>query len=61
MQGSTWHLEIRNRERDSYNNDSIVYYVSLIVFDRNYFKELPPITANLNGFSIGSAPAPIGL
>ena len=61
MQGGTWHLEIRNRERDSSNNDSIVYYVSLIVFDRNYFKELPPITANLNGFSIGSAPAPIGL
>ena len=61
IQNGTWHLEIRNRKRNNYNNNSIEYSVSVIVFDRKYFKELPPIVANLYGLSVGAANAPIGI
>ena len=61
MQNGTWHLEIRNRIRDNNQNNKIDYYVSILVFDRKYFKELPVITSNLNGLSIGGELAPSGL
>ncbi|NGX84157.1 hypothetical protein [Aequorivita sp. KMM 9714] len=61
VQNGTWHLEIRNRIRNNSSNNSIEYNVSLIVFDRKYFKELPPKEVDLYGLSVGSAPAPIGL
>lgn len=61
VEDGTWHLEIRNRIRDSANNSTITYYVTLIVFDKKYFKELPSIVADLEGASTGAANAPTGL
>jgi len=57
---NTWHLEIRNRTRDAAQND-ITYYVTLIVYDKKYFKILDPISVNFQGETIDSAPIPNGL
>lgn len=61
VNNNTWHLEIMNRNRDNADDNAITYHVTLIVFDRKYFKELPTITANLGGNNTGSANAPVGL
>jgi len=53
--GGTWHLEIRNVDLDLDIGDSLDYYVQLIVYDKSYFRYLPPITSNLGGSKIGSA------
>jgi hypothetical protein len=53
--GGTWHLEIRNRTLDLDIGDSIDYYVTLTVFDKTYFKNLPPITTDMGGSNTGNA------
>lgn len=58
---TTWHIEMRNRTRDAANNNTITYYVTLIVYDKNYFKALPAISGDLNGTNSGSALSPAGL
>lgn len=60
--GGTWHLEIQNRSLDAASDNAITYHVTLIVYDKKYFKQLPSIPANLNGQSVGAAAtAPAGL
>lgn len=50
----TWHIEIRNRFLDI-TPGSIDYKVTLIVYDKSYFKNLPVIHTNLNGSNTGTA------
>ncbi|WP_194850166.1 hypothetical protein [Nonlabens antarcticus] len=53
----TWHIEIGNRFLDIDTNSSGVvnYKVTLIIYDRSYFKNLDPIETNLNGRNTGTA------
>jgi hypothetical protein len=56
IQNETWHLEIRNRFLDLTNStQGIKYYVTLIIYDKSYFRNLPIITTNLNGSNTGVA------
>lgn len=61
ISGGRWHLEIRNRTLDSPNNNAITYNVSLIVYDRKYFKTLTTISYNFGGNTTATIPAPVGL
>lgn len=53
----TWHLEIRNRFLDLTSNASqeIEYYVTFVIYDKSYFRNMPVITTNLNGSNTGEA------
>ncbi len=53
--GGTWHLEIQNRVLDLDPTDSVEYYVTLIVYDKSYFRNLPTITTDLGGLNNGTA------
>ncbi|MBW2939114.1 hypothetical protein KXJ69_13440 [Aureisphaera sp. CAU 1614] len=53
--GGTWHLEISNKELDLDPTDSITYHVTLVVYDKKYFKDLPAITSSLGGSNTGVA------
>jgi hypothetical protein len=55
ISGGTWHLEIRNVDLDLDAADSIDYYITLIVYNKSYFRYLAPITTNLGGSNTGSA------
>ncbi len=55
VSGGTWHLEIRNRTLDLDVGDSIEYYVTVTIFDKSYFKNLPPIITDLGGSNTGDA------
>ena len=59
VEDGTWHLEIRNRTLNAAS--SVTYYVTLIIYDKKYFKVLDPISVNFNGDTIGSASIPTGL
>lgn len=50
-----WHLEIRNRILDLNDGDSLEYFVTLIVYDKSYYRNLPPIITNLGGLNTGTA------
>lgn len=60
ISGGTWHLEIRNPLRDN-SSGSVSYEVTLIVYDRKYFRELSVIEVDFDNNTTGSAPAPSGL
>ncbi len=51
----TWHLEIRNRTLDLNASDTLEYYVTLVVYDKSYFRNLPSITTDLGGQHSGTA------
>ncbi|MBZ0326120.1 MAG: hypothetical protein K8F54_00815 [Altibacter sp.] len=53
--GGTWHLEISNKELDLDILDSLEYYITLMVYDKTYFRELVTITTNLGGSNTGTA------
>ena len=53
--GGTWHLEISNKELDLNVADSLEYYITLIVYNKLYFREFPAIITNLGGSNIGTA------
>lgn len=53
--GGTWHLEIRNVDLDLDVGDSIDYYITLIIYDKKYFRHLSPITTDLGGSNTGTA------
>ncbi|MDC8004558.1 hypothetical protein POV27_10905 [Aureisphaera galaxeae] len=53
--GGTWHLEIRNRILDLQPSDSVEYYVTLVVYDKSYFRNLPSIHTDLGGGFTGTA------
>jgi hypothetical protein len=50
-----WHLEIRNRDLNLNVGDSLEYFITLIVYDKSYYRNLPPITTNLGGSNTGTA------
>lgn len=54
---NTWHLEIRNRFLNLETNATkkIKYYVTLIIYDKSYFRNLTIIETNLNGSNSGTA------
>ncbi|MEX2349376.1 MAG: hypothetical protein WD554_00700 [Flavobacteriaceae bacterium] len=53
-----WHLEIRNKDLDLANGSkSVNYYVTLIVYDKSYYRNLPPIVTDLGGSNTGTASA----
>ena len=53
--GGTWHLEIRNRTLDLDVGDSLEYYITLIVYNKSYFRNLTTITTDLGGLNTGTA------
>ncbi len=53
--GGTWHLEIRNRTLDLEAEDSVTYKVTLIIYDKSYYRNLTPITSDLGGSNTGVA------
>lgn len=55
ISGGTWHLEIRNVDLDLDIGNSLDYYITLIVYDKSYFRYLTPITTDLGGSNIGTA------
>lgn len=61
IKGGTWHLEMRNRTKDAATNNGITYHVTLIVYDKKYFKELPPISVNFGGGTTATTTKPVGL
>lgn len=61
VSGGTWHIEMRNVSLDAASDDAITYYVTLIVYDRRYFKELTTISHDFRGSTTGSTRAPAGI
>lgn len=51
----TWHLQISNEELELDASDSLEYYITLIIYDKKYFRDLPVITTNLGGSNTGTA------
>lgn len=57
---NTWHIEIRNRTRDTNVERNVVKYsVSLIVYDKRYFRQLPVINKDFRGNSTAEANSPL--
>ncbi len=55
VSNNQWYLEIRNRDLDLRNGRAVQYYVTLIVYDKSYYRNLPPIITNLGGVNTGTA------
>lgn len=53
--GGSWHLEIGNRELDPSSGDTVSYKVTLVLYTKAYYRELPSITTNLGGTNNGVA------
>lgn len=53
--GGTWHLEISNKELDLDPTDSLTYHVTLLIYDKKYFKDLPTIISSMGGSNTGVA------
>jgi hypothetical protein len=53
--GGTWHLEIRNRTLDLDPSDSVNYFVTLVVYNKSYYRNLTPIITDLGGNNTGTA------
>ena len=54
----TWHLQIQNTFLDPESDEEIEYEITLIVYDRSYYRALTPIQTNLGGSNTGSVAAP---
>lgn len=52
---NTWHLEIRNRYLSLSSGQPLTYRITLIVYDRSFFRQLPTVTTNMGGQNSGSA------
>ncbi|MEH6407601.1 MAG: hypothetical protein V7767_09985 [Leeuwenhoekiella sp.] len=57
ISNGTWHVEIRNRYLDTLGSDTVTYKVTLIIYDKSFFKNLPAITTDLQGSNTGTASA----
>ncbi|MGB3774788.1 MAG: hypothetical protein WA951_05990 [Leeuwenhoekiella sp.] len=57
INNNTWHLEIRNRFLNLAAGKSLVYHVTLIVYDKSYYRNLPEIVTDLGGRNTGTASA----
>lgn len=57
VENNQWHLEIRNRflDLESKAPNGIIYRVTLIVYDKSYFRHLPVIVTDLGGENNGTA------
>ncbi|PKP25958.1 MAG: hypothetical protein CVU03_05435 [Bacteroidetes bacterium HGW-Bacteroidetes-2] len=55
ISGGLWHLEIKNRDLDLDVGDVLEYHITFIIYDKSYYRNLPPIITNLNGSNTGSA------
>lgn len=53
--GDSWHLEIGNRELDPLAGSTVAYKVTLVVYDKSYYRELPEIITNLGTSNTGTA------
>ncbi len=53
--GGTWHLEVQNRTLDLDVLDSVSYDLTLIVYDKSFFRNMPTITSDLGGLNTGTA------
>ncbi|MCH9660841.1 MAG: hypothetical protein K0U54_08005 [Bacteroidetes bacterium] len=51
----TWHLEIQNRILDITLSETVEYYVTLVIYDKSYYKNLTPIFTDLGGNLDGTA------
>lgn len=58
IHNGTWHIEIRNRGRDAASNNAITYYVTLIVYDKKYFRKLNTIEKDFRGETTAQADSP---
>lgn len=48
-QAGQWHLEIRNRTLDVASSGTIEYYITIVVYNNVFFRNLPVITTTMNG------------
>lgn len=55
VSAGTWHLEIQNRMLDLSPSRSVEYYITLIVYDKSYFRDLPSISTNMGNSTNGTA------
>lgn len=56
INNGTWHLEIQNRSLNLAAGQSLTYHVTLVVYDRSYFRQLEPVNVNMGGQNTGTAP-----
>lgn len=54
----TWHIQIQNTYLDAASESDIEYEVTLIVYDKSYYRSLDPIEVNLGGSNTGNVSAP---
>lgn len=54
----TWHLQIQNTFLDPNEGANIEYELTLVVYDKSYYRSLEPIEINLGGSNSGSTAAP---
>ena len=47
--GGTWHLKIKNEDLELDVSDTLDYYITLIVYDKSYYRLLATITTDLGG------------
>jgi len=57
IENNQWRIEIRNRDLDLDDGKTVNYYVTLIVYDKSYYRNLPAIVTNLGGANTGTASA----
>lgn len=55
ISNNQWHLEIRNRDLHLDDGKSVNYYVTLIVYDKSFYRNLPAIVTDLGGSNTGTA------
>jgi hypothetical protein len=55
VSGGTWHLEIENKTLDLNVGDSVTYYITLIIYDKSYYRHIDTIVTDLGGSNTGSA------
>jgi len=55
ISGGTWHLKIKNEDLDLDVSDTLDYYITLIIYDKSYFRQLATITTDLGGSNTGTA------
>ncbi len=50
-----WHLEIGNRYLDPEEGGTVEYQLTLIIYDKSYYRKLDPIFTDMNGSNTGVA------
>ena len=53
--GGSWHLQMGNTELDPASGGIVSYKVTLVVYNKAYYRELPEIITNLGGSNTGVA------